>query len=111
VDSAAGSGTLPTRGITGTEDASRNAGQLRSTDLNETDLSSASGLHTVKHAAPVVTDHVRDRYDHIDKTRIEELREKTEVTQAVQPVYDEVKHDATHEQIDHGLEVCTPLPS
>jgi len=111
VDSAAASGHHPTRGVTGTKDASRDAGQLRSADFNESDLSSAKGLHTVRHAAPVVAEHVHDRYEHIDKTRIEELREKTEVTQTVQPVHDEVKHGATHEKVDHGLEVCTPLPS
>ena len=51
-----------------------------------TDLGSAKGLHTVKHAAPVVAGHVHDKFEHIDKTRVEELRQKTEVTQTVQPV-------------------------
>ena len=108
VDPAAGSGS---RGVIGTEDANRDAGQLHSLDLNERDLSSAKGLHTVQHAAPVVAEHVHDKFEHIDKTRVEELRQKTEVTQTVQPVYDEVKLGATREQVDHGLEVCRPLLS
>lgn len=98
-------GNHPTSSVTGSKDASRDDGRLRSLKLDERDLSSAKGEHTVKHAAPVVAEHVHDRYEHVDKTRVEELREKTEVTQTIQPVYDEVKHRATREQVDHGLEV------
>ena len=50
-----------------------------STSSNEHDLSSARGEHTVKHAAPLTAEHVHDKYEHVDKTRIDEVHENTEV--------------------------------
>ena len=91
-----------TLGSTGSSSsAQRQGGRLY---LNEYDLSSAKGEHTVKHAAPVVAEHVLDMHEH-NESRVEELRQKPKVTQTVQPVYDEVKHGATHERVDDGFEV------
>jgi hypothetical protein len=52
-----------------------------------------------------VAERVHDQYEHIDKTRVEELHDRTEVVQTVQPVYDE-KIEATQRSVqDHGVEV------
>jgi hypothetical protein len=60
---------------------------------------------TVKTAAPIVAERVHDQYENIDKTRVEELREKTEVVQTVQPIKDERREAAQRERVDHGIEI------
>jgi hypothetical protein len=60
---------------------------------------------TVKTAAPIVAERVHDQIEHIDKTRHEELREKTHVVQTVQPIKDERREAAQRERVDHGVEI------
>jgi hypothetical protein len=68
-------------------------------------LNLGSKKTVVKTAAPVVAERIHDQYENIDKTRVEELHERTEVTQTVQPIYDERTEATQRSRQDHGLEV------
>jgi hypothetical protein len=68
-------------------------------------LNLGSKKTVVKTAAPVVAERIHDQYENIDKTRVEELHERTEVMQTVQPVYDERTEATQRSRQDHGLEV------
>jgi hypothetical protein len=56
-------------------------------------------------AAPVVQERVHDQYNNVDRTRVEELHDRTHVQQTVQPIYDERTEGTQRERRDHGLEV------
>jgi hypothetical protein len=76
------------------------------TRLGEASLgSSHHDKRSVQTAAPVVAERVHDQYENIDKTRVEELHDRTEVQQTVQPLYDERTEATQRERKDHGLEV------
>jgi hypothetical protein len=56
-------------------------------------------------AAPVVQERVHDQYNNVDRTRVEELHDRTQVSQTVQPIYDERTEGTQRTRQDHGLEV------
>jgi hypothetical protein len=70
------------------------------------DLSVSNSERAQQHtAAPVVQERVHDQYNNVDRTRVEELHDRTKVQQTVQPVYDERTEGTQRERKDHGLEV------
>jgi hypothetical protein len=56
-------------------------------------------------AAPVVQERIHDQYNNVDRTRVEELHDRTQVSQTVQPIYDERTEGTQRTRQDHGLEV------
>jgi hypothetical protein len=91
------------------EDLNRQTTRLGEASMGDSDLHIGHNHHHDKYskqtAAPIVAERVHDQYEHIDKTRVEELHDRTEVVQTVQPVYDE-KTEATQRSVqDHGVEV------
>jgi hypothetical protein len=77
-----------------------------STSSNANPLQGAGKTeHTVQHAAPLTAEHVHDRTTHVDRTKVDEVHEGTQVAQTVQPIRDEQTRRTEHGRVDHGTEV------
>jgi hypothetical protein len=91
------------------QDVDRETTRLGQASLGDSDRHIGSNHHhdkrSVQTAAPVVAERIHDQYENIDKTRVEELHDRTEVTQTVQPIYDERTEATQRSRQDHGLEV------
>lgn len=61
--------------------------------------------HTKTTAAPVVQEKVHNEYEHIDKTKVEEIHDRTEVVQTIQPIHEEKTESTDRSTVDHGTEV------
>jgi hypothetical protein len=96
-------------GNSSNQDVDRQTTKLGQASLGDSDRHIGSNHHhdkrSVQTAAPVVAERIHDQYENIDKTRVEELHDRTEVTQTVQPVYDERTEATQRSRKDHGLEV------
>jgi hypothetical protein len=91
------------------QDVDRQTTRLGQASLGDSERHIGSNHHhakrSVQTAAPVVAERIHDQYENIDKTRVEELHDRTEVTQTVQPIYDERTEATQRSRQDHGLEV------
>jgi hypothetical protein len=107
-DIGSSSSTTTSGGILGRKNRSGSSSSSSSSDDESRrmkGLSLGSKKTVVKTAAPVVAERIHDQYENIDKTRVEELHERTEVMQTVQPVYDERTEATQRKRKDHGLEI------
>lgn len=65
----------------------------------------SSSSHTAHEEAPIVKEHHHDDYEHVDKTKRDEIHEQDKVNTVIQPVRDEQDRSLQRHDVNEGTHV------